>query len=144
MTLPDHMFVSSCDGALHDTRDENWSSTPLRPNYRRHHTTITSVADLKATLRAGRYTSLGSYPLFFIAADGAALSFEAVRDEFRECINGRSDYAIPGWCIVACDINYEDPDLYCAHSGDRIESAYADNANVESDHHPEDAGYTIL
>jgi len=56
--LPAHLFTVDT-GELYDTRDPNWSSSPLRPNYRRHHRTISSVADLKATLRAGPSTDLG-------------------------------------------------------------------------------------
>ena len=52
MTLPKHMFISDTAGALHDTRDVNWSSNPLRANYRHSHRPIKTVADLKATLRA--------------------------------------------------------------------------------------------
>jgi hypothetical protein len=29
------------------------------------------------------------------------------------------------WKPVAFEINWEDPDLICIHSGERIESAYA-------------------
>jgi hypothetical protein len=31
-----------------------------------------------------------------------------------------------GWRVVACDTNWEDGELYCDHSGERIESAYAE------------------
>jgi hypothetical protein len=31
-----------------------------------------------------------------------------------------------GWRVVACDTNWEDASLYCDHSGERIESAYAE------------------
>ncbi len=124
--MQDHYFISDCDGALHDTRDVDWSRKPLRSNYSRTHRNIATVADLKATLRAGKYAWPGGYPMFFIAADGTALSFEAVREEFRQCVNGWNDRPVSGWRIVACDINYEEPDLLCDHTGQRIESAYAD------------------
>ena len=32
-----------------------------------------------------------------------------------------------GWHIAGADINWEDPDLYCDHTGERIESAYAED-----------------
>jgi hypothetical protein len=92
---------------------------------------IDSVADLKATLRAGRFTSVGGYPLFFITADNSVLSFESVRDNFRECIDAWESFPRWGklnddWRVVACDVNYEDESLYCDHSGEKIESAYGD------------------
>lgn len=127
--IPDHLFVGdSTNGALYDTRQPDWSrKAPLRPIYRYTFATIENAAQLKATLRNGAYACPGGYPLFFITADGAALSFEAVRAELRQCLyslhtSNRRD----GWHIVACDINYEDGELYCAHSGERIESAYAE------------------
>ena len=121
----DHFFISDCDGALHDTRVANWSSPPLRANYQRHHTTIETVADFKATLRAGPYAWPGGYPLYFITSDGAALSFTAARDEYRLIVLSSQEKAGDGWQIVACDVNYEDSDLVCDHTGQPIESAYS-------------------
>jgi hypothetical protein len=31
-----------------------------------------------------------------------------------------------GWRIVAYDVNWEDADLTCDHTGEKIESAYAE------------------
>jgi len=31
-----------------------------------------------------------------------------------------------GWRVVACEANWEDAELYCDYSGERIESAYAE------------------
>ena len=95
-----------------------------RENYCRTHREISTVADLKATIRAGKYAWPGGYPMFFITSDGEALSFEAVEQEF-----GQVAYAIrhelnDGWRVVGCDINEEDADLFCAHTGKPIESAY--------------------
>lgn len=96
----------------------------IRTNFSRHHNTINSLADLKATLRAGRYTSVGSYPLFFITSDGACLTFQTVRDEWSNIVgahlnNDRSS----GWHIAACDVHYEG-ELHDDHTGELIESAY--------------------
>jgi hypothetical protein len=125
--MQNHYFISETDGSLHDTRDPNWSSNPLRPNYRRHHSRISSIADLKATLRAGPYAWPGGYPLYFITNDGAALSFDSARTEFSLIARSIEDNNNDGWRIVACDINYEDDSLYCDHTGDKIESAYGDD-----------------
>lgn len=43
--------------------------------------------------------------------------------------NGRTttrDGSGDGWEVVACAVNWEDSELTCDHSGERIESAYAD------------------
>lgn len=45
--LPDHFFTR--DGALYDTRRQEWSSAPpLRPVYDRHFSTIETTAQFKA------------------------------------------------------------------------------------------------
>lgn len=125
--LPNHLFVSSIDGGLWDTRVDGWhTASPLRPNYHRHHAEIRSVTDLKATLRVGEYTWPGGYPLYFVASDGEALSFDSVRENLREVMQAMADkHDRSGWRVVACQINYEDTDLCCAHSGEFIECAYA-------------------
>ena len=82
--------------------------------------------DLKNALRAGPYAWPGGYPLFFITSDGAALSFDAVRQEIRQVIWSIRHGVNDGWRVVAVDVNWEDPDLTCEHTGKRIESAYAD------------------
>jgi hypothetical protein len=131
--MPDHLFVSSADGALYDTRVAKWSTEPpLRANYRRGRRDIESCADLKATLRAGRYTDLGCYPLYFLASDGESLSFEAVRDNLRIIMGAIQSRDDSGWRVVACDVNWEDSEMVCAHTGKPIESAYGDAAEEES------------
>lgn len=69
------------------------------------------------------YTSVGSYPLFAITSDGAALCKTCCQTE-REAIGtttGRD-----GWCVTGLSINYENPTLYCDNCSERIESAYAE------------------
>ena len=122
--LPNHLFVSSFDGALYDTRIKNWpSQPPLRANYSAGHNNIDTIADLKAALRHGKRTQIGLYPLYFIASDGEALSFDAVRTELRNVMDSIATRSNNGWRVVACDINYEDDDLFCAHTNKKIECA---------------------
>jgi hypothetical protein len=85
-----------------------------------------TLAKIKTLLRNGQYAWPGGYPLFFITADGAALSFAAVTKEWRNVVDAhlRSDRRC-GWYIDACDVNYEDTELFCDHTGERIEAAYA-------------------
>ena len=89
---------------------------------------IDGARKLKEALRNGPYAWPGGYPVYFIAADGEAISFQAVCDNFKSCLHDTlyPDYGTD-WQIVAADINWEDASLYCAHSGDRIESAYAED-----------------
>lgn len=123
--LADHLFVSDTDGALFDTRLDQWSSKPLRQVYRRHFRDINTIAELKATLRAGQYAWPGGYPVFFITSDGATLSFDSVKEELHQIIWSIENQVSDGWRVVACDINYEFT-LFCDHSGEQIESAYVE------------------
>lgn len=89
---------------------------------------IRTIQDLKDAIRQGKYSSVGSYPLFFLASDGETLSIESVKENLRECFDAikRQD-TTGGWLIVGHDVNWEDPYMFCSHSGDRIESAYAED-----------------
>ena len=85
---------------------------------------IESTLDLRATLRKGPYTWPGGYPLFFITSDGDALSFDSVRENYREISQAIRSHSNCGWRVVGCDANWEDSNLYCAHSNEKIECAY--------------------
>lgn len=84
--------------------------------------------DLKNALRNGPYAWPGGYPLYFVSTDGEALSFEAVRDNYRQVLWSMRHNVNDGWNIVAVDVNWEDPDLTCEHTGKRIECAYGGDA----------------
>ena len=120
-----HLFVSE-SGALFDTRMPGWSARPLRADYRRTHANIDTTLQLRATLRAGAYAWPGGYPLYFVASDGEALSFESVRENYAQCARAihTPGCGASGWRIVGCAVNWEDNMLLCAHSGELIESAY--------------------
>ena len=70
-----------------------------------------------------KYSEWGSYPVFYVTADNTVLSADAVQDNLKQC----RDPDDPQWYVVAHDANWENPDLYCDHTGERIESAYADD-----------------
>jgi hypothetical protein len=77
------------------------------------------------------YAWPGGYPRYFITADGAALSYKAAETERRLIRRAiRTNDNTGGWRVVGCDINWEDAELYCDHTGYRIESAYAENEHV--------------
>jgi len=81
------------------------------------------------------YAWPGGYPRYFITSDGAALSYKAAKQEqclIEAAILSNQSHSEAqchdGWYVVACDINWEDNELTCDHTGERIESAYgADN-----------------
>lgn len=99
---------------------------PVRVNFDRCHREIKSGQDLRATLRHGDYTFPGCYPLYFVTSDGAALSFGSVRENLRAVLWSIRHKANDGWQVIGCNVNYEDGELVCEHSGERIPSAYAE------------------
>jgi len=124
--LSEHLFISDCDGGLYDTRRANWSAKAIRPTYRRTFSQINSVQELNATLRNGQYAWPGGYPMFFITSDGAALHFDCVRENLRLVSDSVRNNLKDGWQVVAVDVNWEDPELYCDDCSNKIESAYAE------------------
>ena len=88
---------------------------------------IKTKADLDAALAEGKYTNVGGYPIFFITSDGAALSYDTVKEEYDQIVESIEDHLNDGWRVEAADVNWEDGELYDDHSGERIESAYAED-----------------
>lgn len=90
---------------------------------------IKTVADFNAALKEGPYTSIGSYPIFFITADGGALAYKTAKenaDYIKDAIKTNDKHS--GWRVIGADINWEDPELYDSDTGERIESAYAEDS----------------
>ena len=113
--------IALSDGVL-ATRDGPY--VVIRENYRVQHARIETTHDLRATLRAGRYTSLGGYPLFFYTSDGAALCFACCAKEYRQVSTEIRERSNCGFRVVGAEINYEDKELTCDHCSKAIESAY--------------------
>lgn len=90
-------------------------------------TTQSKALKLADTLAESPYSSVGSYPLFAVTSDGAALRHRCCKSE-RESIGTTT--GSDGWNVIGIQPNWEHPDLHCDHCGDRIESAYAEPENV--------------
>lgn len=94
---------------------------------------IKTVFDFNRALEIVPYAWPGGYPLYFVTADGAALSWQAaieeqnlIRDSIIDSPFNGDQWPIftDGWRVTAMEVNYEDDDLYCDHTGNKIESAY--------------------
>ena len=73
----------------------------------------------------GEYDSFawpGGYPLYYLTKDGGVLCPGCANNN-KELTNDPAD---PQWFIIAVDINYEDPSLYCDNCSERVESAYCE------------------
>lgn len=79
-------------------------------------------------LEQGPYAWPGGYPTYFICGDGEALSFKAAQENaglVRDAIIQNDRHS--GWFVVGFDVNWEDTDLVCSHTGEKIESAYGND-----------------
>ena len=95
--------------------------------------TFTTIREFLDSVRTGKYTSVGCYPKYWLMRDGETLSYEAVRENIFAIARAMRDHNDAQWECVGCDVNWEDPDMYCAHTNARIESAYAEDAHTDSD-----------
>jgi hypothetical protein len=86
-----------------------------------------SVDQFNADL-ANPYAWPGGYPRFFLMNDGECLSFAAARDNAELIRESIANNSRDGWQVVACDVNWEDADMVCAHTGEPIECAYPPDA----------------
>ena len=81
-----------------------------------------------------KYAWPGGYPLFIVMSDGEAMSIDAARKNYKLiCAAYVAKDNRSGWYAIAPDINWEDTDLYCCDSGNRIESAYGEDEIEESE-----------
>lgn len=87
-----------------------------------------TLSQVKAALRSGPYAWPGGYPLYFLTTDGQALSFDAVRERWRDVVSAALADCRDGWRLAACDVNWEASDLVCDHTGKVIPSAYGEEA----------------
>jgi hypothetical protein len=88
---------------------------------------INSISDFRRAIRNGPYAWPGGYPCYFVTNDGAALSWLAVQNNRRAILEAIAGNLRDGWRVTGMDINWEDPALYCDATGERIESAYAED-----------------
>jgi hypothetical protein len=86
---------------------------------------INTVAEFNTALESP-YAWPGGYPMYFITSDGAALSFEAARENAEQIRESIASNARDGWKVEAVEVNWEDAELICDHTGKPIESAYGD------------------
>jgi len=86
---------------------------------------IAVLRKVKEAIRNG-YAWPGGYPLYIVMEDGEALSIEAAKAEFKLVAHATLFAQRDGWQAAGVDINYEDTELYCAHTNKQIESAYGE------------------
>jgi hypothetical protein len=84
---------------------------------------INSSKDLRTAVRNGPYAWPGGYPIFYLCDDGECLSYNSVKNNYRQILSSVRSKHNDGWRVVAYDINWES-EMYDADTGEQIESAY--------------------
>lgn len=86
-----------------------------------------TTKELKQYIRNGKYAWPGGYPLYFIAYDGSPLSFETVKENYKEVLYATKYFGdFSGWSVERCEVNWENSELRCSHSNEPIECAYGE------------------
>ena len=75
--------------------------------------------------RLPKFTSVGCYPLFYLDKASNVLCAGCATE-------ARDDLDWPDDAPTDMDVNWEDPNLFC-DCGERIESAYGEEANNDSE-----------
>lgn len=89
---------------------------------------IDTIKDFEKCLSSIGYTQSGCYPIYFITDSGRCLSFKTAARE-RERIKDAIYFGNRnGWRVTACDVNWGN-DVFCSHSGERIESVFDEQDN---------------
>lgn len=65
----------------------------------------------------------GGYPIYYVTRDGGVLCSTCANENIELTSDPQAE---ADWCIVASDINWEDPHLTCDHCNKFIGAAYAD------------------
>lgn len=112
-----NLFVHS-DGSLWNERRKR----AVRERYAGHFAPARRGApecttlDVRATLRAGPYTSWGSYALAFLTSDGTTLCFTCTRENYASVVQSMRESWNDGWRIVGliCEADTED-ECTCDH-----------------------------
>lgn len=100
----------------------------LHVQRRGQHAAPGTVAWFLASLRDGPYAD-GGYPKHWLTADGGTLSHAACKANCARIARAmRGDTREDNqWRVVAVEINWEDPAMFCDGTGERIPSAYAED-----------------
>lgn len=123
--MPRYEFFNHSDGSRVRVPFGKIAPASLqRALYSAHVPRISNTQELRACLRAGKFTSLGSYAVAFVMADGDTLCFDCVRNDYKEVSQAlRSDSRYPdnGWKPVALAVECDsDSECVCGQCGQAI------------------------
>lgn len=68
----------------------------------------------------------GGYAKVMLCNDGECICHACAKAEFRNILHSTLFGYRDGWDFAGVLVNWEDPDLYCAHCGKQIPCEYSD------------------
>ena len=86
---------------------------------------MNTASHVKEFIR-NKYAWPGGYPMYAITSDGGVLCHSCCQSEFRNIVGAIHANNSDGWLVEAITVNWEDPDLFCDHCSEPVESAYCE------------------
>lgn len=82
--------------------------------------------NLQTFIRSGGFAWPGGYPCGLLMSDGETIDAKSARQNYRQIRRNMApnDPYSADWTPIEVFVHWEGPDIYCAHSGRAIESAY--------------------
>lgn len=98
----------------------------VREHYSYTFSRIENSHQLRATIRNGKYTNVGGYPLYLVFGDGEPCCFDCARKEYKQISSDTKAGYGASFQVVGCEINWEE-EMFCSHCNNQIPSAYGDD-----------------
>jgi hypothetical protein len=92
-----------------------------------------SKEQFDAFINDGPYAFPGGYIMYVFMSDGEPLCHGAAKENYDlivQAIADNDDYS--GWLPTSVEINYEDDNLFCSHTWERILPSYGDDDDVDT------------
>jgi ribosome maturation protein Sdo1 len=103
---------------------------PFREGHRAHVRDITSTADVRAALRAGKHSTVGGYATAFYTSDGGTLCHDCVRKEYRQISAAIRHKLSDGWRVVNLDAECNtDAGATCDHCNAEIWAGFESDSD---------------
>ena len=81
---------------------------------------------LKDTIR-NPFAWPGGFAKVGLMIDGCPICVKCLKSEYRNILDSTRNTYHDGWAFEMLFINWEDPDCYCAHCGEKIPGEYCES-----------------
>lgn len=117
---PAHLFESE-SGDLYDTRKPDWARRPLREGFSRTYREVKNGRELRASMRAGKWSFPGGYEIYGIASDGEVLCMDCISSNYKQVVRAIRDtpcHPFDEWRVIGFEsAGNTDSHTECSHCG---------------------------